>query len=110
MGDFPEGAQNLAQLILRCIEDDPRNRPPMSEVLALLEGISAIRMDPKKAIKPRPSPLHPRAQARDQHQPVEAHRLPFPDKGRAHHRPMDPNRSLFRDRPGNSGPPNRAYH
>lgn len=44
----PEGAQKLAQLILRCLENDPRDRPSMSQVLVILEQISTIVMKPKK--------------------------------------------------------------
>lgn len=60
----PEGANKLAQLILRCLQNDPKNRPPMSEVLIILERISTIRMNPKSSkpssSKPkRPHSYHP---------------------------------------------------
>ena len=45
----PEGINKLAQLILRCLQNDPKNRPPMSEVLLILERISTIRLDPKSS-------------------------------------------------------------
>ncbi|KAJ8433564.1 hypothetical protein Cgig2_018117 [Carnegiea gigantea] len=54
----PEGINKLAQLILRCLQSDPKNRPPMSEVLLILERISTIRLDPKGS---RPSPSKPKA-------------------------------------------------
>lgn len=76
MEEYPaEGVNKLAQLILRCLENDPKHRPNMSEVLSLLEGISALRMSSKpvssksqtngqkkKPTKPHnhhPSPFHP---------------------------------------------------
>ncbi|XP_021754477.1 probable serine/threonine-protein kinase CST [Chenopodium quinoa] len=65
MDDYPpEGANKLAQLILRCLQKDPKNRPPMSEVVIILERISTIRMNPKGS-KPsssktkRPHSYHP---------------------------------------------------
>ncbi|XP_021838252.2 probable serine/threonine-protein kinase CST [Spinacia oleracea] len=60
----PEGINKFAQLILRCLQNDPKNRPPMSEVLIILERISTIRMNPKSS-KPsssktrRPHSYHP---------------------------------------------------
>ncbi|KAL2895196.1 putative serine/threonine-protein kinase CST [Bienertia sinuspersici] len=45
----PEGINKLAQLILRCLQNDPKNRPPMSEVVMILERISTIRMNPKSS-------------------------------------------------------------
>ncbi|GAB2289300.1 hypothetical protein Dimus_023604 [Dionaea muscipula] len=50
----PEAAVKLAQLILRCLENDPKNRPSMSDVLVVLERISSIMMLPKKT-RPAPS-------------------------------------------------------
>lgn len=65
----PEGINKLAQLILRCLQNDPKNRPPMSEVVMILERISTIRMNPKSSKpssskpkghdKPRPHSYHP---------------------------------------------------
>ncbi|XP_056684728.1 probable serine/threonine-protein kinase PIX13 [Spinacia oleracea] len=60
----PEGINKFAQLILRCLQNDPKNRPPMSEFLIILERISTIRMNPKSS-KPsssktrRPHSYHP---------------------------------------------------
>ncbi|XP_057533233.1 probable serine/threonine-protein kinase CST isoform X2 [Amaranthus tricolor] len=52
----PEGVNKLAQLILRCLQNDPKNRPSMSEVLKILERISTIKMNPKS---PSPSSSKP---------------------------------------------------
>lgn len=56
----PEGVNKLAQLILRCLQNDPKNRPPMSEVLIILERISTIRMNPKSK-NSKPSSSKPRS-------------------------------------------------
>lgn len=43
-GRYPiEGAVQVAKLVLRCLEEDPKSRPSMDEVLATLEAVSAIR-------------------------------------------------------------------
>lgn len=48
MQDYPpEGMNKLAQLILRCLQNDPKGRPDMSELVLILERIGTIRMDPK---------------------------------------------------------------
>ncbi|CAO2833725.1 unnamed protein product [Amaranthus hypochondriacus] len=57
MDEYPlEGVNKLAQLILRCLQNDPKNRPSMSEVLKILEKISTIKMSPKSS---RPSSSKP---------------------------------------------------
>ncbi|KAE8057391.1 hypothetical protein FH972_014089 [Carpinus fangiana] len=43
-----QGACQAAQLILRCLESDPKNRPSMEQVLEELENINAIKMTTKK--------------------------------------------------------------
>lgn len=43
-----EGAFQAAQLILKCLEADPKHRPSMAEVLKELEVISAIKMTAKE--------------------------------------------------------------
>ncbi|KAL9259447.1 putative serine/threonine-protein kinase CST [Drosera capensis] len=80
----PEGAQKLAQLIYRCLENDPRHRPSMSEVLIVLERISTIIWKSKKTTRPEPPQSSPR---------VQGHGL------------MDPRLSPFICRPGHTGPP-----
>ncbi|KAJ8647190.1 hypothetical protein MRB53_000213 [Persea americana] len=46
-GQYPsKGAVQAAQLILRCLRSDPRNRPSMTEVVEALEKIQAIKHDP----------------------------------------------------------------
>ncbi|KAI3725724.1 hypothetical protein L1987_65516 [Smallanthus sonchifolius] len=42
-----KGAILLAQLILHCLEQEPRKRPSMKEVLEILEQIYAIKVKPK---------------------------------------------------------------
>lgn len=47
--DFPpKGASKAAELILSCIEPDPKNRPSMEEVVVSLQEISAIKTKPKE--------------------------------------------------------------
>lgn len=58
LGDqYPlKGAHQAAQLILKCIESDPKNRPSMNEVLDTLEKVSDIKIKQKET---KASPLHP---------------------------------------------------
>ncbi|XP_057516629.1 probable serine/threonine-protein kinase CST [Amaranthus tricolor] len=54
MDEYPsEGVNKLAQLILRCLQNDPKKRPPMSEVLIILERISTIRIPKPVSSKPK---------------------------------------------------------
>ncbi|KAL8245723.1 hypothetical protein R6Q59_006939 [Mikania micrantha] len=47
--DYPsKGASKAAELILSCLEGDPKNRPSMDEVLASLQEIGAIKTKPKE--------------------------------------------------------------
>ncbi|XP_031254612.1 probable serine/threonine-protein kinase PIX13 isoform X1 [Pistacia vera] len=43
-----KAASQCAELILKCLESDPKSRPSMDQVLENLEEISAIEVDPKK--------------------------------------------------------------
>lgn len=45
-------AFQIAQLILKCLESDPKNRPSMQEVLTTLQKAQHIKSKPK--IKPKP--------------------------------------------------------
>ena len=36
------GAQKLAKVIVRCLEDDPRKRPSMEEVVVILQEIGEL--------------------------------------------------------------------
>ncbi|KAF6148393.1 hypothetical protein GIB67_036608 [Kingdonia uniflora] len=48
-GVFSEkGALQAAQLVLRCLEADPRKRPSMQEVLEILEEVAAMKDRPKE--------------------------------------------------------------
>lgn len=91
--DYPsKGATKAAELILSCLEPDPKNRPDMLEVMASLQEISAIKTKPKEvkvhATQPpgthrerryhsaHPSPLHMKegAGARpDQRSPIRSY-------------------------------------
>lgn len=44
----PKAAYATAELILKCLEPDPKSRPDMEAVLESLEEISRIQMKPKK--------------------------------------------------------------
>lgn len=44
-----------AELIQRCLEDDPKNRPPMDDVLRELEVVRTIRDQPKEERRRRGS-------------------------------------------------------
>ncbi|XP_071726333.1 probable serine/threonine-protein kinase PIX13 [Rutidosis leptorrhynchoides] len=47
--DYPsKGAFKAAELILNCLEPDPKNRPSMLEVMVSLQEISAIKTKPKE--------------------------------------------------------------
>ncbi|KAK1305307.1 putative serine/threonine-protein kinase NAK [Acorus calamus] len=84
-GQYPaKAALQAAQLTLRCLAPEPKNRPPMKEVVETLEGIAAMkgrsRESGRRSVEPRPgrhragpptvhghahahaqrSPLHPR--------------------------------------------------
>ncbi|XWS20843.1 hypothetical protein CRYUN_Cryun30bG0003800 [Craigia yunnanensis] len=45
----PKAALQAGELILKCLESDPRSRPSMEEVLNMLEKISAINEKPKES-------------------------------------------------------------
>lgn len=48
--EYPsKGATKAAELILSCLESDPKNRPSMEEVVVSLQEISAIKTKPKEA-------------------------------------------------------------
>ncbi|XP_057729862.1 probable serine/threonine-protein kinase PIX13 isoform X1 [Arachis stenosperma] len=42
-----KAAFEIAQLILQCLEEDPKNRPSMEQVLQTLEKVQSIRYKPK---------------------------------------------------------------
>ncbi|KAF7116631.1 hypothetical protein RHSIM_RhsimUnG0022500 [Rhododendron simsii] len=45
----PKAAFKVAGLVLKCLESDPKNRPPMEEVLVTLQHINSIKMNPKES-------------------------------------------------------------
>nr|GEV94122.1 probable serine/threonine-protein kinase PIX13 [Tanacetum cinerariifolium] len=45
--DYPsKGASKTAELILSCLESDPKKRPSMEDVVLSLQDINAIKMKP----------------------------------------------------------------
>lgn len=54
LGDqYPiKAACQAAELILMCLESDPKDRPSMEQVLVILERVNAIKEKPKGGSKP----------------------------------------------------------
>ncbi|GAA0159656.1 hypothetical protein LIER_16379 [Lithospermum erythrorhizon] len=53
-GRYPlEEASNVAQTALTCLEDEPKMRPSMKEVLETLEGITSLSLSTSSVISPR---------------------------------------------------------
>ncbi|KAK9220563.1 hypothetical protein WN943_009214 [Citrus x changshan-huyou] len=48
-----KGALLAGQIIIKCLEAEPKNRPSMEEVLETLQNISVIEIEPKKKAKAR---------------------------------------------------------
>ncbi|XP_059647367.1 probable serine/threonine-protein kinase PIX13 [Cornus florida] len=73
-GKYPSrAATQMAQLALRCLEPEPKDRPPMKEVVETLEQIEAINEKPKRPrINSRSHTAYRPAQ-----QPVHHHRSPL---------------------------------
>ncbi|GLT58823.1 hypothetical protein SLA2020_316860 [Shorea laevis] len=46
------GAMQVAEVILRCLESDPKNRPAMEEVLGTLQRVNAIKVKSKDTDQP----------------------------------------------------------
>ena len=44
-----KAAIQAAEIILKCLEPDPKNRPSMEQVLQTLQQINAIKMNPKES-------------------------------------------------------------
>lgn len=57
-----KAAQQAAQLALKCIEQEPKNRPSMKEVVEILEHIEAIKEKPKKSVFSSSRPTQRNAQ------------------------------------------------
>ncbi|KAI3797064.1 hypothetical protein L1987_39754 [Smallanthus sonchifolius] len=63
--DYPsKGTVKAAELILSCLESDPKNRPSMEEVLVRLQEISAIKTKPRETKVHASQPTGPH---RDRH-------------------------------------------
>ena len=77
-GQYPsKGVLHAAQLTLKCLATEPRNRPSMKEVVETLEQIEAIKSRSKDRTKDAPAPHH--APRRPGQSPVR-HRSPLHPK------------------------------
>ncbi|XP_071698512.1 probable serine/threonine-protein kinase PIX13 isoform X2 [Rutidosis leptorrhynchoides] len=73
-GNYPsKGAAKAAELILSCLEADPKNRPDMLDVMTSLQEISAIKTKPKEVKVHATQPSGPH---RDRHY-QSAHQSPL---------------------------------
>ncbi|KAL4579090.1 hypothetical protein LXL04_015225 [Taraxacum kok-saghyz] len=65
--DYPsKGANKASELILSCLEPDPKNRPSMEEVVVSLEVINAIKTIPKATKTRTPQSMSPHSDRRYQ--------------------------------------------
>jgi serine/threonine protein kinase len=55
----------IAQLILKCLESDPKNRPSMEKVLETLEKAQTIKVKPK--VKKSRSSVHQKTKSPNEH-------------------------------------------
>ncbi|XP_076951257.1 putative serine/threonine-protein kinase PIX13 [Bidens hawaiensis] len=87
----PKGAFKAAELILNCLEADPKNRPSMEEVLVSLQEIRDIKAKPKE---PKVHATQPTGPQRDRHY-HSAHHYPLRGKhgGRGQASQLSPMRS-----------------
>ncbi|KAL5984379.1 putative serine/threonine-protein kinase pix13, partial [Asimina triloba] len=98
-GQYPsKGAFQAAQLTLRCLASEPKNRPSMKEVVETLEQIQAIK-DKAPAMKEKPKQSKPGAA-----RPALHHQAPH------QHHPAMPNRSLINSNGNGVGSRARAPH
>ncbi|KAL3514869.1 hypothetical protein ACH5RR_027586 [Cinchona calisaya] len=76
-GQYPsKAAFHTAELILKCLEPDPKKRPPMEEVLETIQQISTIDMKPKDTkAQHKADPKQPANQRHPNH-----HRSPLQTK------------------------------
>ena len=70
----PKASSQAAQLALKCLEPDPKQRPSMKEVLDTLEGIEAIQDKSKesKIKSTKSAPLQQQRQSIYHHSPYQA--------------------------------------
>lgn len=81
-GQYPsKGALQAAQLALKCLAAEPRNRPSMKEVLENLERIEAMKCRPNDTATQRSST----AMHRSGHAPADPQRHPLPLPSGARH-------------------------
>jgi serine/threonine protein kinase len=90
-----EGACQVAQLILRCLDSDPKTRPSMEEVLKELENINTIKVKAKETKK------------KDSAKPGSNRRQ---EEHTKHQRRYNHHRSPIHQKNGISGAGVRAYH
>ncbi|KAF7850926.1 hypothetical protein BT93_L4841 [Corymbia citriodora subsp. variegata] len=73
----PKAVVQVAELVLKCLEGDPRKRPSMEHVLATLEKVNTIKFTPREA-RPRSEQLparhgDPRSPLHDRHRHNRRH-------------------------------------
>lgn len=80
-----KAAFQAAELILQCLESNPKNRPSMEEVLETLQQVNAIKIKPKgsKAGAKHTATATQRHQ-QDRHPPMNSHRYGH-DRSLLHH-------------------------
>lgn len=77
-----KAAFQAAELIIKCIESDPKNRPSMEEVLETLQKISTIEIEPRKKAKARAK--NHKAKREEQPSP-QCHRSALHGRARPHY-------------------------
>ncbi|XP_030527361.1 probable serine/threonine-protein kinase PIX13 [Rhodamnia argentea] len=82
--EYPsKAAAQVAELILKCLEGDPRKRPSMEHVLATLELVNAIKLKPRE-VRPRSEQLA--ARHGDHRSPSHHHHHHHHHRSPRHHR------------------------
>ncbi|GJZ97416.1 receptor like protein kinase S.2-like protein [Tanacetum coccineum] len=72
--DYPsKGASKTAELILSCLESDPKKRPSMEDVVLSLQDINAIKMKPTQLKSKVNNPRHSMSVGSGDH--IAAHKL-----------------------------------
>ncbi|EEF52868.1 probable serine/threonine-protein kinase PIX13 [Ricinus communis] len=74
-GQYPiKGAMQAAELILQCLESDPKSRPSMEEILDTLEKINCMKEKPKESKSKAQKQADKRQQRQSAHQNRNSHR------------------------------------
>lgn len=74
-----KAAHQAAELITKCLQNDPKNRPSMDQILETLEDISTIQTKPKENRSSRSKAKHHRETHTSSHQ-QNHNRSPFHSK------------------------------